>query len=61
VGLYILKNGIIHYFDEENGSLISLNLRAKNILAGESECVVFRDFDNKIKLCNFSVSPEKIN
>ncbi len=61
VGLYAVIGNILHKFDNEKSEFVSLNLRVKNLLASQNDSVVFRDFDNKIKLCNFSVSPKKIN
>lgn len=62
LGLYILKDGQIYLLDSQNtNNLTPLNLKAKNLLAVEKDSLVYRDFNGKIKLCSFSVSPNKIN
>ena len=59
VGLYGVKQGVLCKIDADNGEITNLNIKAKNVLAGKEDCFVFRDFDNKIKLCNLSVSQTK--
>ncbi len=58
-GLYVVKSGKLYSLTEtENGfDLTDTGLRLKEALTVQDGKAVYRDYDGKIKLCSFSVSP----
>ncbi len=62
-GLYVVLSGNLYSITitEEGIEKTQLGLKLKELLAVEDGKAVYRDYDGKIKLCSFSVSPLKIN
>ncbi len=57
-GVYVIKSGKMYLLEVENGlNFRDCNLEVKDIFAIKDNKVVYRDYNGKIKLSDFSVSP----